>query len=125
VFAAVAGSWPNRDRADPAASLGSSREAYAWITVRPAQGQPADTFQIKGGGFPPRQRIEVSMLIDNQWVDIGPVTTNEFGELLASIDPRTTLAAKRIPAGTHRIMTNVGGNPRFHVGTDYTVRNAP
>jgi TIR domain len=126
LLAAGAAVWHSTDRpgtgpASPATTGGSSRTASPWVTVRPAGGGPQDPIRLRGAGFPPNRPVRLSILMDDRWVALQPRDTDEFGELLASVDPRAELAGGRLPPGEYQIATNVDDDPRYHVRTTYTV----
>jgi hypothetical protein len=93
-----------------------------WIALRPTEGGPTGVIQIRGAGFPPRQRITLNVSTENGWKDIGSPHTNEFGEFITSFDPsNSTAVAGRLAGGVHLIGTNSNDDPRLHTTARYTV----
>jgi hypothetical protein len=122
LLVAGAVAWSGRSRPDSVAgSVATPRATPShakppWIVARPSQGGPTAPFQVKGDGFAARQRITLSISTGNDWIDIGTITTNEFGEFLADLDTKV-----RLTAGVHIIATDSNNDPRFHATTKYTV----
>jgi hypothetical protein len=112
-----------RTGAGATALPGSSRASPAWLNVRPEVGGPTDPFELKGGGFPPRQEIAVHITLGNWSLSLGPLRTDELGDLYASVDPRVvTGAAGGLPPGVHVIATSWNDERRYHASARYTVR---
>jgi len=94
-----------------------SVEARApWINLRPEQGSRTAPFQVHGYGFPPRQRVTISISDDGGWTEMGSTSTNEFGEFFTTVDPKGVLTP-----GEHVVSTNVNNDSRYNVKFRYLV----
>ncbi len=121
VLVAASASWITQHRTtapNPTSVGASGSQRQPWIAVTPARAGPGEAVRVKGGGFPARRRVVLTISTDGRWIPFSSAETNECGEFVVVVGAEDH---EPLAEGPHLNSPNVEDDPRFHATMTYTV----